>query len=141
MTAPNIVAVATISGKTAVQAVGTSATAIVTNSSGSGKVQKVNALFVSNINTAAATPKGEFLFNKKFMQELMDFAMVEGLHPKGKKYVSNGGNIPDCYAYIEFLIIHELLHALFPQASEEVVEQAGKDLAKVLHICGYREQR
>ena len=55
MTAPNIVAVATISGKTAVQAVGTSATAIVTNSSGSGKVQKVNALYVSNINTAAAT--------------------------------------------------------------------------------------
>ena len=55
MTAPNIVAVATISGKTAVQAVGTSATAIVTNSSGSGKVQKVNALFVSNINTATAT--------------------------------------------------------------------------------------
>ena len=55
MTAPNIVAVATISGKTAVQAVGTSATAIVTNSSGSGKVQKVNALYVSNINTVAAT--------------------------------------------------------------------------------------
>lgn len=55
MTAPNIVAVATISGKTAVQAVGTSATAIVTNSAGSGKVQKINALFISNINTAAAT--------------------------------------------------------------------------------------
>jgi stress response protein SCP2 len=56
MTAPNIVAVATISGKTAVQAVGTSATAIVTNSSGSGKVQKVNALYISNVNgTTAAT--------------------------------------------------------------------------------------
>ncbi|NBO25433.1 MAG: hypothetical protein EBU96_01310 [Actinobacteria bacterium] len=55
MAAPNIVAVATISGKTAVQAVGTSATAIVTNSAGSGKVQKINALFISNINTAAAT--------------------------------------------------------------------------------------
>ena len=55
MTAPNIVAVATISGKTAVQAVGTSATAIVTNSAGSGKVQKINALYVSNINTGAAT--------------------------------------------------------------------------------------
>lgn len=50
MTAPNIVAVATISGKTAVQAVGTSATAIVTNSSGSGKVQKINALYISNVN-------------------------------------------------------------------------------------------
>ena len=50
MTAPNIVSVATITGKTAVQAVGTSATAIVTNSAGSGKVIKVNALYVSNID-------------------------------------------------------------------------------------------
>jgi len=30
------------------------------------------------------------------------------------------------------VIIHELLHVAFPQASEEVVEQAGKDFAKVL---------
>jgi len=58
MAAPNIVNVATITGKTAVQAVGTSATAIVTNSGGSGKVFKVNALYVSNIdgtNSADAT--------------------------------------------------------------------------------------
>jgi hypothetical protein len=33
-----------------VQAVGTSATAIVTNSSGSGKVFKVNALYISNVD-------------------------------------------------------------------------------------------
>lgn len=50
MTAPNIVDVATITGKTAVQAVGTSATAIVTNSASSGKVLKVNALYVSNVD-------------------------------------------------------------------------------------------
>jgi hypothetical protein len=50
MAAPNIVNVATITGKTAVQAVGTSATAIVTNSGGSGKVFKVNALYVANID-------------------------------------------------------------------------------------------
>lgn len=50
MTAPNIVDVATITGKTAVQAVGTSATAIVTNSASSGKVFKVNALYVSNVD-------------------------------------------------------------------------------------------
>lgn len=40
----------TITGKTAVQAVGTSATAIVTNSAASGKVLKVNALYVSNVD-------------------------------------------------------------------------------------------
>jgi hypothetical protein len=52
MAAPNIVNVTTIIGKTAVQAVGTSATAIVTNSAGSNKVFKVNALYVSNSNGA-----------------------------------------------------------------------------------------
>lgn len=52
MTAPNIVNVATITGKTAVQAVGTSAAAIVTNSASSGKVLKVNALYVSNVDGA-----------------------------------------------------------------------------------------
>ena len=50
MAAPNIVDVTTITGKTAVQAVGTSATAIVTNSAASGKVFKVNALYVSNVD-------------------------------------------------------------------------------------------
>lgn len=50
MAAPNIVNVSTIIGKTAVQAVGTSATAIVTNSSSSNKVFKINALYVSNVD-------------------------------------------------------------------------------------------
>jgi hypothetical protein len=50
MAAPNIVNVATITGKTAVQAVGTSATAIVTNSGSSGKVYKINALYISNVD-------------------------------------------------------------------------------------------
>jgi hypothetical protein len=50
MAAPNIVNVTSIYGKTAVQAVGTSATAIVTNSAASGKVLKVNALYVSNVD-------------------------------------------------------------------------------------------
>lgn len=50
MAAPNIVGVTTITGKTAVQVVTTSATAIVTNSAASGKVFKVNALYISNID-------------------------------------------------------------------------------------------
>jgi hypothetical protein len=56
MAAPNIVNVSTITGKTSVQSVGTSATAIVTNSAASGKVFKVNSLLVSNIDgTSSAT--------------------------------------------------------------------------------------
>jgi hypothetical protein len=54
MAAPNIVAVTTITGKTAVQAVGTSATAIVTNSAASNKVFKINALYVSNVDGSAS---------------------------------------------------------------------------------------
>ena len=50
MAAPNIVNVTTITGKTAVQTVGTSATAIVSNGAGSNKVIKVNALYVSNVD-------------------------------------------------------------------------------------------
>jgi hypothetical protein len=50
MAAPNIVNVSTIIGKTAVQAVGTSATAIVTNSAASGKVFKINSLVIANID-------------------------------------------------------------------------------------------
>ncbi|WP_291813028.1 hypothetical protein [Limnobacter sp.] len=50
MAAPNIVNVATITMKTAVQAVGTSATAIVSNPASSGKAFKVNALYISNVD-------------------------------------------------------------------------------------------
>ena len=50
MAAPNIVEVATITAKTAVQAVGTSATAIVSNAASSNKVFKINALYVSNVD-------------------------------------------------------------------------------------------
>lgn len=54
MAAPNIVNVANIYGKTAVQAVGTSATAIVTNSAASGKVIKVNSLYIANVDGTSA---------------------------------------------------------------------------------------
>ena len=50
MAAPNIVEVSTITAKTAVQAIGTSATAIVSNSASSGKVFKINALYISNVD-------------------------------------------------------------------------------------------
>jgi hypothetical protein len=50
MAAPNIVGVTTITGKTAVQTVGVTASAIVTNSAASGKVFKVNALYISNVD-------------------------------------------------------------------------------------------
>ena len=50
MAAPNIVGVTTISGKTAVQNVSTSATNIVENTAGSGKVFKINNIIISNVD-------------------------------------------------------------------------------------------
>lgn len=64
----------------------------------------------NSIETAAATPTGQFIFCKPFMQKLIDYAFLKGIKPKGKKYISNGGEIPDEYAYIEFLVIHEFMH-------------------------------
>lgn len=62
------------------------------------------------VDTAAATPSGTFIFNTVFCQKLMDYSYLKGVKPKGKKYVCNGGEIPDEYAYIEFLIMHEYMH-------------------------------
>ena len=50
MANPNIVNVSDIRGKTAVQAVTTSATAIVTNDTSSNKVFKINSLTIANVD-------------------------------------------------------------------------------------------
>ena len=55
MSAPNIVGVSSILGKTVGLAVTTSAQAIVTNASGSNKVVKINTLIAGNITSSAAT--------------------------------------------------------------------------------------
>ena len=50
MANPNIFNVSTAVGKLAVQAIGTSPSAIVTNSSSSNKIYKVTALYISNVD-------------------------------------------------------------------------------------------
>lgn len=50
MANPNIVNVTEIYGKTAVQAVTTTATAIVENTAASGKIIKINSLTVANVD-------------------------------------------------------------------------------------------
>jgi hypothetical protein len=63
-----------------------------------------------SVDTAAATADGDFIFNRDFMQRLIDWAYLKDVKPKSKKYESNGGDIPDAYTYIEFLILHEYMH-------------------------------
>ncbi len=64
----------------------------------------------NNIDTAAATPRGEFIFNTKCCQHDMNLAYVQGVKPKSKKYKSNGGEFPDEWAPVEFTILHEFYH-------------------------------
>ena len=70
MTAPNIVNVTTIIGKTAVQQVTTSATAIVTNSSGSNKVFKINALYIANVDGTSTADISVALFRSSVSYEI-----------------------------------------------------------------------
>ena len=54
MAAPNILGATSHYSKTAVLVVTTSATAILTNSGGSGKVLRINGLWISNVDGAVA---------------------------------------------------------------------------------------
>jgi len=64
----------------------------------------------NSVETAAATPTGEFIFNTKCMQKDMNWAYVTGIKPKSKKYKSNGGEFPDEWCIVEFTVLHEFFH-------------------------------
>ncbi len=54
MAAPNLLTSTSVTGNVAGQAITTSSTAIVSNASSSGKLYKINSLYVSNINGSAS---------------------------------------------------------------------------------------
>lgn len=54
MAAPNLLSLTTVTAKTAVQQITTSATSVVANAGGSGKVIKITALYISNVNGSAS---------------------------------------------------------------------------------------
>ena len=64
----------------------------------------------NSIKTAAATPDGEFIFNKDFMSQLLYYGEAIDIQPTGEYWECNGGPFPNNYCYIEFLILHEILH-------------------------------
>ena len=68
--------------------------------------------WVKSVTTAAASPEGDVVFNKAFASKLIAYASAKGIKAKGSMYVSNGGTVPDSYAYIEFLILHEIYHII-----------------------------
>jgi len=102
-----------------------------------------------SVTTAAATPTGDFIFNVPFCQALLDYAHLKGLKPKGHKYISNGGDIPDEYAYIEFLIMHEFMHysnddffyqKIIPNANPKIINWVGDFRTNYLLVKSGYEQ-
>jgi len=90
------------------------------------------------VGTACATADGTFVFNKRFVQQFINFAAMKGVKPPanrfGKKYASNGGPIPDDYQFVEFLIRHELMHYTYsdfhyqkviPNANPKIINYVG----------------
>ena len=63
MAAPNVVNVSTITGKTNFQSVTTATTAIVANAAGSGKVIKINTLFLTNVNGTSVAEITATIYN------------------------------------------------------------------------------
>ena len=66
-----------------------------------------------SVSTAAVFKDGKFVFNKDYMQRLLDFAVLKNIQPADEKYKSVDGNppqFPPAYAYLEFLILHEFYH-------------------------------
>lgn len=103
----------------------------------------------NEVMTAAATPRGEFIFNVPFMQKLLDYAHIKGIKPKSRKYKSNGGTIPDEYAYIEFLIMHEFMHytnddfyynKIIPNADMTIINWVGDFRSNYLLVKSGYEQ-
>lgn len=101
------------------------------------------------IETAAATPNGEFIFNVDFIQRLLDYAHLKQIKPKGRKYVSNGGPVPDEYGYAEFIIIHEFMHytnddfyyhKIIPDANNKIINWVGDFRTNYLLVKSGYEQ-
>lgn len=92
-----------------------------------------------DIDTAAATHKGEFIFNKHFMQQCLNYAHVREVKPKSGKYENNGGKFPPEYSLIEFLILHEFFHYTHADFhyQEVIVDYQGKKaLPKIINWVG-----
>ena len=68
--------------------------------------------WMKGIETAAASADADIVFNKSFAQKLIYYARMKNVKGNAKYYVSQGGDIPDSYVYIEFLIRHEMGHIL-----------------------------
>ena len=76
MAAPNILQVSTITGKTDVLAVTTTATAIVTNATGSNSVYKVNALVIANIDGVNSCDVSVEIFRSSVAYRLINTVAV-----------------------------------------------------------------
>ncbi|MDB4342565.1 hypothetical protein OAA20_00620 [bacterium] len=92
MTAPNIVNVATITGKTAGQLVGTNGTTIVSNPASSGKVLKINALYVSNVDGTNNAEIDAYLYSN---EQILSYQMSGSLTLHSSSSTLSGAAVTD----------------------------------------------
>jgi hypothetical protein len=76
MADPNIFNTSVITGNTAVQAVGTSATAIVSNGAASGRVYRINSLIIANVDGTNAADITVDLFRSSVAYRIVSLVTV-----------------------------------------------------------------
>jgi len=89
--------------------------------------------WMTSVKTAAASAEADIIFYKPFAQKLIYYARKKGVQGTASFYESQGGDIPDSYVYIEFLIRHELGHVTRGDATRNT-----RMLAK--YICKNKEK-
>jgi hypothetical protein len=94
MAAPNIVNVATITGKSAVANVTTVATDIVTNAGSSGQLHKIDSLVISNVNGSLSANISASLYRSATEYKL---AHIISVPPQGSLVVIS----KDTMVYLE----------------------------------------
>lgn len=76
MAAPNLLTLTSITGKTAVANVSTTQANVVANAAASGKVMKVNALFITNIDGTNAANVDVGIFRSSVLYQIADLISV-----------------------------------------------------------------
>lgn len=118
MTAPNIVNVTSITGKTAVVAVLTSPTTLISNAAGSNTVLKVNLLQLSNVNGTSAADvtvdiyRSSTAFRLGYTISLPADAALQVIGGKAPVYLEEGDTLrvtASVAGYVEAVASYEVI--------------------------------
>ena len=97
--------------------------------------------WAEQVDTAATNGEGEIVFNKTFANKLAYFAKKKAKYGKyafkNKMFKSYGGEVPDTWGYLAFLVMHEYRHIIAGDTTsypEELTEYITKNIKKYTNI-------